>query len=287
MFRRNKNQDDNSDDSENGDLEMKESPRKPGVYLYILPNLLTTTSMFFGYFGIISSINGLFTYSAYAIVAAAIFDQLDGRVARITGSTSSFGAQYDSLSDLISFGVSPALLLYLWALQPFGRVGWLASFIYVACTALRLARFNVQSVTVERKDFQGLPSPMAAGIVASSVLAFQDLQIEAARHWGLLTMAFLAAFVMVSNFKYRSFKDLDFRKQVPFRYLVLGVLIIVLVASRPELMLFILFVTYGALGLVFGLFRFEKNRRIRRKMKKLARLEKMRLTQEAEEGAGE
>lgn len=248
---------------------------KPGVHLFILPNLLTTTSMFFGFFGIINSINGNFTYAAYAIVAAAIFDQLDGRVARITGSTSNFGAQYDSLSDLISFGVSPALLLYLWALQPFGRVGWLASFIYVACTALRLARFNVQVVTVERKDFQGLPSPMAAGIVASSVLAFQELGVQAERHWGLLAMSFLASFVMVSNFRYRSFKDLDFRKQVPFRYLVLGVLLIVLVAARPELMLFILFLTYAVLGLVFGLFRFGKSRRDNRRMKKLEKLKNM------------
>lgn len=247
-------------------------PRKPGVHLYILPNLLTTTSMFFGFFSVINSINGNFSTAAYAIVAAAIFDQLDGRVARITGSTSSFGAEYDSLSDLISFGMAPALLQYLWALQPFGRVGWLASFIYVACAALRLARFNVQSVNVERKDFQGLPSPMAAGVVASSVLAFQDLGWEAERHWGLLVLCFLVAFVMVSNFRYRSFKDLDFRRQVPFRYLVLGVLLIVLIASRPELMLFILFLTYGMLGLVFGVFNFGRDTRMKRRIRKMERM---------------
>ncbi len=264
MFRR------RNPDFDNGE------PRKPGVHLYILPNLLTTTSMFFGYFSIVNSINGNFSLAAYAIVTAAIFDQLDGRVARITGSTSNFGAQYDSLSDLISFGAAPGLLLYLWALQPFERIGWLASFIYVACAALRLARFNVQAVNVERKDFQGLPSPMGAGIVASAVLAFQELGWEAERHWGLLTLCFLVAFVMVSNFKYRSFKDLDFRRQVPFRYLVLGVLLLVLVASRPELMLFLLFLTYGGLGAIFGVFNFGRDTRLKRKIRKM---EKMRYSE--------
>ncbi|MBX7231445.1 MAG: CDP-diacylglycerol--serine O-phosphatidyltransferase [Bdellovibrionales bacterium] len=211
--------------------------------------------MFSGFFAIIYSINGNFLWAAYAIVAAAVFDLLDGRVARLTNSTSRFGMEYDSLSDLISFGMAPALILFLSALEPFGRLGWLASFFYVACTALRLARFNVQSGVIEKAYFQGLPSPMAAGIVASSVLAFNDLQLDASRSWALLAMTLLLGFVMVSTFRYRSFKDLDLRHRLPFRYLVAGVFIFALVAIRPEVMLFVLFLTYAILGALFGILR--------------------------------
>ncbi len=233
-----------------------------GVHIYVLPNLLTTCNMFCGFFAVIYSIKGDFVIASYAIVAAAVFDLLDGRVARLTHSTSQFGMEYDSLSDVISFGVAPGVLIFLWALQPFGRVGWLAAFLYVACGALRLARFNVQAKMVEKKDFTGLPIPMAAGIVSSSVLAFQELELEGARNWGLLAMTFLLAFVMVSNFRYRSFKDIDFRERVPFRYLVVGVLLLVLIASRPEVMLFALFLTYATLGAIFGIWNVGTKRRI-------------------------
>src|SRR4051812_4988097 len=231
------------------------SARRVGMHIYVLPNLLTTVNMFFGFFAIIYSINGNYTWAAYAIVVAAIFDQLDGRVARATNSTSRFGAEYDSLSDLVSFGLAPGLLLFLWSLEPFGRVGWLASFFYVACGALRLARFNVQSGTLEKGYFQGLPIPMAAGIVASSVLAFEDLELDAARSWILLAMTTLLGFVMVSTFRYRSFKDLDLKHRLPFRYLVVGVFIISMVAIRPESALFVVFLTYAILGAVFGIWR--------------------------------
>lgn len=231
------------------------SPKKVGVHIYVLPNLLTIVNMFFGFFAVIYSINSNFTYAAYAIVIAAVFDQLDGRVARMANATSRFGAELDSLSDLISFGMAPGLLLFLWSLEPFGRLGWLASFFYVACGALRLARFNVQSGSVEKAYFQGLPIPMAAGIVASSVLAFEDLELDAARSWGLLAMTFLLGFVMVSTFRYRSFKDIDFRHRLPFRYLVIGVFIFALVAVRPETTLFVLFLSYAALGAIFGIWR--------------------------------
>jgi CDP-diacylglycerol--serine O-phosphatidyltransferase len=229
--------------------------RKVGMHIYVLPNLLTTLNMFFGFFAIIYSINGKFTWAAYAIVVAAVFDQLDGRVARYTNSTSRFGAEYDSLSDLVSFGLAPGLLLFLWSLEPFGRVGWLASFFYVACGALRLARFNVQSSSVEKAYFQGLPIPMAAGIVASSVLAFQDLELDATRSWALLAMTFSLGFVMVSNFRYRSFKDIDFRHRRPFEYLVFAVFLLAIVAIRPETSLFVLFLTYATLGAIFGIWR--------------------------------
>jgi CDP-diacylglycerol--serine O-phosphatidyltransferase len=233
--------------------------RESGVHIYILPNLFTTLNMFFGFFAIIYSINGKFTWAAYAIVAGAIFDQLDGRVARWTNSTSKFGAEYDSLSDLVSFGVAPGILLFLWSLEPFGRIGWLATFFYVACGALRLARFNVQAEMLEKGFFQGLPIPMAAGIVASSVLAFHDLELDATRSWGLLFMTFLLGFVMVSTFRYRSFKDIDLRRRLPFIYLVAGVFILAMVAIRPEVMLFVLFLTYAILGAIFGILRLGRN----------------------------
>jgi CDP-diacylglycerol---serine O-phosphatidyltransferase len=232
--------------------------QRVGINIYILPNLFTTANMFCGFFAIIYAIKGEFITSSYAIVAAALFDFFDGRVARMTNTTSHFGAEYDSLSDLVSFGIAPGLLMYLWALHPFGRVGWLASFVFVACGALRLARFNVQAHIIQRKDFLGLPIPMAAGIVASSVLAFSDLEWEAYKSSFLLAMTFLLSIVMVSTFRYRSFKDLDLRKRVPFRYLLGGVLIIVVVAARPEVMLFVLFLTYAVLGAVFGVLRIGK-----------------------------
>lgn len=230
-----------------------------GINIYVLPNLLTTGNMFCGFFSIIYAIRGEFMIAAYAIVVAAVFDMLDGRVARMTNTSSPFGAQYDSLSDVISFGMAPAVLLYLWALQPFGRLGWLASFGMLACAALRLARFNVQA-SEEKNYFQGLPTPMAAGIVSSSVLCFDDLGVDAYRSPLLLAVAFLIALTMVSQFRYRSFKDFDFRKKQPFTYLVIAVLIFILVALRPEVMLFVLFLSYASLGAFFGIF-FHKRQR--------------------------
>ena len=238
--------------------------RRMGMHIYVLPNLLTTANMFFGFFAIIYSINSNFLWASYAIVFAALFDLLDGRVARWTNSTSEFGAEYDSLCDLVSFGMAPGLLLFLWALEPFGRIGWLAAFFYVACCALRLARFNVQKDIVEKSFFQGLPTPMGAGIVASSVLAFEDLELDGSRSWGLLAMTFLLGFVMVSNFRYRSFKDLDLKQRLPFKYLVVGVFIFALIAIRPEVMLFVLFLSYAVLGAVFGVFKIGKTPRRRR-----------------------
>ena len=201
--------------------------------------------------------------AALAIVVAAVFDLMDGRLARLTRSTSKFGAEYDSLCDLISFGMAPAILLYLWALQPFGRMGWLACFLYVSCGALRLARFNVQHTVIEKAYFQGLPIPMAAGIVASSVLAFKDLAWDPTGNSLLLAMTFLLAFVMVSTFRYRSFKDLDLKERLPFRYLVFGVAIVTIVAYRPEVNLFLLFMGYATLGAVSGVLGFGKNKIIK------------------------
>lgn len=231
------------------------------MHIYILPNLVTTGNLFCGFFAIVSAIKGEFMTAAYAIVAASFFDLLDGRLARLTHSTSKFGAEYDSLCDLCSFGMAPAILLHQWALYPLGRIGWLASFLFVTCGALRLARFNVQVNIIEKNYFQGLPIPMAAGIVASSVLAFTDLGINPIANIGLLAMTFLLALVMVSTFRYRSFKDLDLKERMPFRYLVVGVGILVVIALRPEVNLFVLFLTYAVLGAIFGVFRWGKSAR--------------------------
>ena len=238
--------------------------RRFGMYIYVLPNLVTTGNIFCGFYATLMAIKGQYLYAAYAIVAASLFDQMDGRLARLTRSISKFGAEYDSLCDLVSFGMAPAIMLYQWALHPYGRLGFIACFLYLACGALRLARFNVQANVVEKNYFQGLPIPMAAGIVASSVLAFDDLALDPVANPGLLAMTILLAIVMVSNFRYRSFKDLDLKERLPFRYLVLGVGILVVVALRPEVMLFGLFMTYAVLGAVFGFFRWGKNvRKIR------------------------
>ncbi len=239
--------------------------KRVGMHIYVLPNLITTLNMFFGFFALIYAIRGEYSWSAYAIVGAAVFDLLDGRVARMTRSESKFGAEYDSLCDLVSFGVAPGILLYLWALQPFGRLGWLVSFLFTACGALRLARFNVQSTVIEKAYFQGLPIPMAAGIVASSVLAWTDLGWDPQQSYLLLSMTVLLAFVMVSTFRYRSFKDLDLRERLPFTYLVLGVIILAAIAIRAEVMLFVLFMTYAVLGAIFGVLgwgRIPKKRRL-------------------------
>lgn len=245
-------------------IELEEkttSGKRLGMYVYVLPNLMTIGNMFCGFYSILCTFEGNFKTAAIAIVIAAVFDQLDGRLARLTRATSKFGAELDSLCDLVSFGVAPAMLLYQWALHPFGRIGIMASFLFAACGALRLARFNVQVGVVEKNYFQGLPIPMAAGIVASSYLAFQDMGWKALGSVWLLLITMLLAFVMVSNFRYRSFKDLDLKQRLPFRYLIMGVAILFLVAIRHELMLFVLFFSYALLGAIFGVLRLGKKQK--------------------------
>lgn len=241
--------------------EVTSTGKKLGMYVYILPNLMTIGNLFCGFFSILATFKVDYKTASIAIVIAAVFDQLDGRLARLTRATSKFGAELDSLCDLVSFGVAPAMLMYQWALNPFGRLGLMTSFLFAACGALRLARFNVQVGVVEKNYFQGLPIPMAAGIVASSYLAFEDMEWTALGSIPLLCITMLLAFVMVSNFRYRSFKDLDLKQRLPFRYLILGVIIIFLVALRHEVMLFVLFFSYAALGAIFGIMRLGKKQK--------------------------
>ncbi|MBN1142699.1 MAG: CDP-diacylglycerol--serine O-phosphatidyltransferase [Deltaproteobacteria bacterium] len=226
--------------------ERFESLRK-GVY--ILPNLFTTGSLFAGFYGIVSTLDGDYYTASWFILVSGIFDVLDGKVARLTGTTSRFGIEYDSLADLVAFGVAPALLTYTWALRPYGKIGWLAAFLYVACGALRLARFNVQINTVESKRFVGLPIPAAASILASCVLLFYYLGGSGTiKKISVLVLIYLLAFLMVSNFRYFSFKDPELFKRQPFAILVLAIIGIIVVVAKPEIFIFTIFIGYMLSG---------------------------------------
>ncbi len=226
--------------------------------IYILPNLFTTAALFFGFYSIVSSLKGDFLWAAIAVIISAIFDMLDGKVARLTGTTSRFGVEYDSLADLVSFGVAPAVLAYTWALIPFGRYGWIAAFLYLTCTALRLARFNVQVETVEKTRFKGLPSPAAAGMIATTILIYYYMGGKGAtsKHYLLLIMTYVLAFFMVSNITFRSLKELESSKRQPFSLLVVAILLLILIIAEPQVMLFtmsLIYITSGPLELVYNL----------------------------------
>ena len=216
---------------------------------YILPNLFTTANLFAGFYGIINSINGRFQTAAVAILVSCLFDILDGKVARFTRATSRFGVEYDSLADLVAFGVGPAVLVYLWALRPFGRVGWLAAFLFVACGALRLARFNVQVNTVSKKFFIGLPIPGAACMIATVVLFLYDPN---SRHFSpgvvFVAVTYLLGFLMVSNIPYNSFKELEAIRGKPLPILFIAVVLLTIVAANPRFMLFSLLLAYVVSG---------------------------------------
>ena len=230
--------------------------------VYILPNLITTGSLFAGYYSIVSAMNGQFEKAAWFILMATVFDGMDGKVARMTNTTSRFGVEYDSLADLVAFGVAPGLLMYSWALTTFGKLGWLAAFLYVVCGALRLARFNVQVDTVESKQFVGLPIPSAAWMVASCVLLFYYLGgTGTIKQISVVVLIYCLAFLMVSNVKYYSFKDPELIKRQPFGFLVLAIFLIIVIIARPEIMLFVLALTYvssGPVGTMLGLFKKKK-----------------------------
>ena len=234
---------------------------KPSRGIYILPNLFTTASLFAGFYSIISSINGEYMPAAIAILISGVFDGLDGAVARATHTTSNFGVEYDSLSDLVAFGVAPGVLAYLWALQPFGRLGWVAAFLFVACGALRLARFNVYVPTKSHDYFQGLPIPAAAAMVATTVFLFHYLgQGGPIRFGGVLVMVFVLSFLMVSNFKYFSLKNPELLKSKPFNTLVAVVLILALAAVRPQIVLFVFFGCYVVSGPLLTAYLYKKAR---------------------------
>lgn len=231
--------------------------------IYLLPNLFTSGNLLCGFSSVIASLNGRYVQAALAIFIAAVLDSLDGKVARMTNSSSAFGVEYDSLADLLSFGLAPGLLLYSWLLQPFGPFGWLAAFLFVICGALRLARFNVQATREQRYNFTGLPIPMAAGVIASAVLLSHKLHegvdsVDPDRPLSLVLAVYVLAFLMVSNFKYRSFKYFRLRRARPVPIMVGVMLAVLVVIMTPELSLFLMFLGYALSGPVEALVRRKK-----------------------------
>lgn len=227
------------------------SLRSRGIYL--LPNAFTTAALFCGFFAIVMAMNLKFEQAAIAIFAAMVLDGIDGRVARLTNTQSEFGAQYDSLSDMVSFGIAPALVVYSWSLRGLGKLGWLAAFVYCAGAALRLARFNTNIEVVDKRYFQGLPSPAAAALVAGFIWLMDDLRFAGTDlTWTSWIITVYAGLTMVSNVPFYSFKQVNFRKSVPFIAIFLIVLAFVAVSSDPPKVLFCLFVVYGLSG--YGVF---------------------------------
>ena len=225
--------------------------RRRGIYL--LPNLFTTSALFSGFFAVVAGINGDFSSAAIAIFIAMVLDGLDGRVARMTNTQSAFGAEYDSLSDMISFGMAPALVAFSWILQDIGKIGWIVAFLYVACAALRLARFNVQIGSTDKRWFIGLPSPSAAALVAACVWTFHSFDANAFAFKLLMLVVVAAAGVlMVSNIRYYSFKDVDLKGPVPFVMLLAIVMGFVVISVEPAVMLLLLFAVYVASGPVLA-----------------------------------
>jgi CDP-diacylglycerol--serine O-phosphatidyltransferase len=233
--------------------------------IYLLPNLFTTGCLFAGFYSIVMAINGDFEKSAIAIFVAMVLDSLDGRVARLTNSTSSFGENYDSLADVVSFGIAPAIVSYVWTLQYLGKLGWLAAFIYLAGAALRLARFNSRKGFIDHRFFQGLPCPAAAALIAGVVWVVTDFSNigrvdipENYLSWLVWSIVIYAGFCMISVLPYYSFKDLKLRKSVPFLMVVLIALGLVLVSQDPPLIVFMTFIFYSLSGFFIYFYRRAK-----------------------------
>lgn len=226
----------------------EESNKKIGVF--IIPSLLTAANLFCGFYSIVSVLNSDYITAAIAILIAMLFDGFDGKIARLTNSTSRFGVEFDSLSDLVSFGVAPGLLIYTWALNGYGKIGWLAVFLFVVCGAMRLARFNVRTGISDNKYFLGLPIPAAAGLIVTTVI-FDHHILEMGKEVRpvvVLVMTYLLAYLMVSTIKYRSFKDVHLGERKPLSALVAAVLLLIIIVAEPQIMLFVLFVLYSSSG---------------------------------------
>lgn len=243
--------------------EATSSPkRRRGIYL--LPNLFTTAALFAGFYAITAAISQRFEFAAVAIFIAMVLDGMDGRVARLTNTQSAFGAEYDSMADLTSFGIAPAIVLYIWSLSSLGKLGWVAAFVHAAGAALRLARFNTQVTTADKRYFQGLPSPSAAAILAGFLWFGLEHGFtgEGMRHIAL-ALALMTGLLMVSNFRYYSFKDVDLRGRIPFVRVIAMMLAFAVIFTNPPLMLFALFTAYAFSGPVVTLL-LRKRRRERR-----------------------
>ncbi len=252
---------------------MPEAPQqqKPSRGIYLLPNLFTTAALFSGFYAVLAAMGGKFEHAAVAIFVAMVMDGLDGRVARLTNTQTAFGAEYDSLSDMVAFGLAPSLVMYVWSLNHLGKLGWLAAFIYTAGAALRLARFNTQVGTADKRYFQGLPSPAAAAILAGSVWVAVEYQIAGADVSLLVCFITLASgLLMVSNVRYNSFKEIDFKGKIPFVSVVVMMLVLAVVISQPPTVLFIIFMAYAISGPVLTLRNLQQRRAERRTAQKVS-----------------
>ena len=242
---------------------------KRGIYL--LPNVLTTFGLFAGFFAIILATRGQYADAAVAIFVAMLWDGLDGRVARLTNTQSEFGAQYDSMADMISFGVAPALLMYFWQFSDMGKAGWLAAFVYTAAGALRLARFNTQISNEDKRYFQGLPSPAAAALIAGMVWTKQSIGVtDYDQYLTLVSWVILvgAGVLMVSNVRYYSFKDINLKGRSSFKFLLIATLILIVVTVWPSAILFVFFLAYALSGLIMTMIEVRKKRRLKKRAKK-------------------
>jgi CDP-diacylglycerol--serine O-phosphatidyltransferase len=248
---------------------VKREKMKKGIY--VLPNLFTTASLFCGFYSIIASVKGQFPVAATALLISIILDGLDGRIARMTNTMSKFGAEYDSLSDLVAFGVAPAVMMYTWSLFHYGKWGWIAAFLFVVCGALRLARFNVQISLIDSRVFNGLPIPAAAAVTATAVLMYYYLGGKG-RFTDLIVIFSVVglALLMVSSVKYYSFKDLNFFARQPFMSFFLMVLILIIVVAEPQIMIFTFSIGYALSGPVWLLARVGKKCYLETKAKRAA-----------------
>ena len=241
---------------------------KRGVYL--LPNVLTTFGLFAGFFAIILATKGQYADAAIAIFVAMLFDGLDGRVARLTNTQSSFGEQYDSMADMLSFCVAPALLVYFWQFSDLGKIVWLGAFVYTAAGALRLARFNTQIGVEDKRYFQGLPSPAAAALVAGMVWTKQSIGVtEYDQYLTLISWIILvgAGVLMVSNVRYYSFKEIDLKGRSSFKLLLIATLVIIVITLWPSVILFVFFLAYALSGLMMTMIEVRKKRQMKKRAK--------------------
>ena len=244
-------EDERMHDGEESEFEQSETlvVRKRRKGIYVLPNLFTLAALFGGFYAIVMAVNGHFDLAAVGVFCAMVLDSLDGRVARMTNTQSAFGEQMDSLSDMVSFGAAPAVISYVWALKGLGRWGWIAAFVYCACAALRLARFNVNTSVVDKRYFQGLPSPAAAALVAGFIWLMTDLGISGPSvAWGMFALTLYAGLTMVTNVPFYSFKDVSMKRSVPFAVIVLIALVIAAINIDPPTIMFGMFVVYGLSG---------------------------------------
>jgi CDP-diacylglycerol--serine O-phosphatidyltransferase len=242
----------------NTKLEASE-PRKPRKGIYVLPNLFTLAALFGGFYSIVMAMNGRFEQAAIGVFCAMVLDSLDGRVARMTNTQSAFGEQMDSLADMVSFGAAPALIAYVWALTGLGRWGWIAAFVYCACAALRLARFNVNTAVVDKRFFQGLPSPAAAALVIGFIWLMTEAGVKGAEvSWLMFGLTLYAGLTMVTNVPFYSFKDVSLKRSVPFAVIVSIALGIAVINIDPPTVIFGLFVLYGLSGYVLYAWRRSK-----------------------------